>query len=548
VIPHRSIALAFFCWLIAYEVHSQTAVPSHETGCYEAPFNLTFELPEGTQLYYTTDGSDPYPKGKTYSKKDIEIGDRATLPPRIDSIPTTPLTGPWQLAYFIWKPPAPRVDSLWILRYSLIKDQQIVETNAISYFIGKEWKTKHHFPIVSIITDPKSLFSADSGLFVPGNAYDESAWEDHFFGTGNYTLRGKSWQRDGWFTLYDSLLQPHYNVPIDYRIHGAVVGVFPQKSMRIYTDKSPGSRPLPFQTLVAGDSTELHRFILRNSGSDFVSTHFRDAFLGEVAAELGLEHQKGAPIVLYINGIYWGTLNLRERIDRYYIAEHFGIAEDSYDMIEGSGGDVLNGSNEDFIALLQTVYESDLAVDSVYEKVISQIDLANYIDYNLFQTFFCNMDWPGNNVKFWRPKEGKWRWIFFDGDLTISPYEYNKDGGFEHNALAHAIADTNNQWYNQPGSTFLLRNLMKNEQFKTALLDRYEELAQDLFNPDRLIALLERYEADYSSEMKQHIERWNYPSSLAAWQHEVDALKSFVSKRPLEYKKHLSSLSEQETK
>ena len=42
----------------------------------------------------------------------------------------------------------------------------------------------------------------------------------------------------------------------------------------------------------------------------------------------------------------------------------------------------------------------------------------------------ANVDWPGNNTKFWREKgeKGKWRWIVFDIDAGLAAW---KDDGFD---------------------------------------------------------------------------------------------------------------------
>lgn len=539
---HWKEIIHFVIVFTSINLYGQSVIPSHNSGLYSKGFELKFDVSQETELYYTLDGSSPYPDGIRYLKSGIQIGDKKNLPPRIDNIPTTPLSGPWQLDYFKWKQPLARQDSIWIVRFAAVQNQKIVSLKVLTFLIGENWGKKHQFPVLSLVTDVDNLFSAEAGLFVPGVNYSESGWLDNYFGTGNYNLRGKKWQRSGWLEVFDASFQMRYSNPINYRIHGAVVGIFPQKSIRIYTDKNPNSAPFPFHIIVPNDSISLTRFILRNSGNDFVSTHFRDAFLHEIAAEIGLDHQKSAPTVLYINGNYWGILNVRERIDKYYLQSHFNVLETEYDMIEGTGGDVINGTNEDFLEVLITVYKEDISRDSIYQKVIAHIDLDNYIDYNIFQTFFCNMDWPGNNVKFWRPIDGKWRWIFFDGDVSMSKYEFNKDGGAKHNAIAHAIADTNNQWYNSKGATFLLRNLMKNPQFKDRFIERYTNLSQTTLHPNYLLAILEKYQSNYQQEMKFHIQRWGYPASIEIWYKEVDALKKFVLERSKNYTIHLNEL------
>ena len=40
-----------------------------------------------------------------------------------------------------------------------------------------------------------------------------------------------------------------------------------------------------------------------------------------------------------------------------------------------------------------------------------KVDIDNYIIYQESQIYFNNHDWPGNNIKYWKHKGGKWKWI-----------------------------------------------------------------------------------------------------------------------------------------
>ena len=53
------------------------------------------------------------------------------------------------------------------------------------------------------------------------------------------------------------------------------------------------------------------------------------------------------------------------------------------------------------------------------------IDIADYATYQNAEIFMANVDWPGNNTKFWREKgeNGKWRWIVFDIDAGLAAWK-----------------------------------------------------------------------------------------------------------------------------
>ena len=57
-----------------------------------------------------------------------------------------------------------------------------------------------------------------------------------------------------------------------------------------------------------------------------------------------------------------------------------------------------------------------------YEHVKSMIDINNYIDYQITEMFLQNYDWPGNNIKFWRPVNGELKFIFLTHLSPVFPF------------------------------------------------------------------------------------------------------------------------------
>ena len=64
------------------------------------------------------------------------------------------------------------------------------------------------------------------------------------------------------------------------------------------------------------------------------------------------------PITVYINGEYWGHYNLREKINKHFVAQWEGVTKDKHidaiDILARTGTDefVQNGSNKDWLALM----------------------------------------------------------------------------------------------------------------------------------------------------------------------------------------------------
>ncbi len=69
---------------------------------------------------------------------------------------------------------------------------------------------------------------------------------------------------------------------------------------------------------------------LRNSWQDFNHTMFKDAFLQSLIDDIGVDTQGYRPVIVFINGEYWGIHNVRECLDEYYLENNYDI--DSEDV------------------------------------------------------------------------------------------------------------------------------------------------------------------------------------------------------------------------
>lgn len=70
----------------------------------------------------------------------------------------------------------------------------------------------------------------------------------------------------------------------------------------------------------------------------------------------------------------------------------------------------------------------NLSVKSYYDHVAAQLDLDNLIDFYIANQYFCNLDWPTNNIKVWRNKNSadpsgfdtKCRFVLLDMDMAAA--------------------------------------------------------------------------------------------------------------------------------
>lgn len=126
------------------------------------------------------------------------------------------------------------------------------------------------------------------------------------------------------------------------------------------------------------------------------------------------------PVVVYINGEYYGLYDLREKICESYVSNRTGADEDTIDMIKGESI-LMSGSLTAYKELLQYVKTHDLSKQENYDHVASLVDVDELIDYWIAISFFGNTD--TGNIKFYRERAdgAKWRWVVFDQDWALWP-------------------------------------------------------------------------------------------------------------------------------
>ena len=159
---------------------------------------------------------------------------------------------------------------------------------------------------------------------------------------------------------------------------------------------------------------------------------------------------------------------------------------------------------------------------------MSKIDIGSYIDYFIAEMFFANKDWPFSNHKLWIKNEddAQWRWIFYDIDAGFSDINRNM---FE---LCNEY-DEDVTYPNPPETTFLYRNLIKNDDFVERFQTRFAELLKTKFHRDSTEQKVLMLKKMYEKEIDRHQARWSYPRSVQVWEDSIKTvILDFLRERP----------------
>jgi hypothetical protein len=448
----------------------------------------------GDTIYYSTDGTEPTRKSTLY-----------TLP-----FPIT-VTTPVRAKTFC-------------------KGKLSSDIVTSTYFINQR---ETHLPMVSVVTNSSNLFDPKIGIYVNGDGTNGKLGN----GASSPMNWNADWDRPVNYEFYDTTHIARLNQELDIKILGGWTKANPLKSIAIMPKKKFGNNKLKYEVFAAiKPGMKYHDIQMRNSGNDFYYSMMRDAFMQSIVQKrMNLDYEAYEPAVIFMNGVYYGIENLRERTNESFMYSNYGIDEDDIYEIEATN---INVDTENDIATdtAFSVFSSylknnDVTSGAIYQRVGQLMDIDNFISYNVAEIYFGNTDWPYNNCKMWRKKvNGTWRWFLTDTDFGFNLWDTSPQ---THNTLTFALGE--NQAGNISGyaiqpewSTIVLTKLMTNEQFKSKFIDKFAIHLSSTFAAARIDHILDSMALKISNEIVYHKNKYGSNRTLAA---DVVNMKSFSAVR-----------------
>jgi hypothetical protein len=397
------------------------------------------------------------------------------------------------------------------------------------------YTTDHgRLPVLSLTAHPGAWTDADTGLLVVGhgmlNAPDRIAdtyandprWWKY---PGNFHGRGKEWERSGHLELMDPDGHLLLEAPVGLRINGQMTRGFPQHALRlIFRD------PITVPLFADEDGRGSKALVLRPAGNDQVKAMMRDAYQHRLCTGLPFETSRALTCVVYLNGAYWGVHHLRQRLDEHEIARRHGISskkvvllEDRARPVHGDTADAL-----DFMRLVVRTEKWDGRSTAWTDTLQARMDVDGFLAYMASQMILGNMDWPRQNVKWWRysgrskkqpPLDGRWYFIMGDTDLSFGANAPVTVDLFAQVGLANApVSRLFMAMYRNPGYAHRFHEQVR------ALLDAP-------LSATKCEAVLQAMVDLLAPEMDRHTSRWRKPIDRAAWEREVDVMRNYAQGR-----------------
>jgi hypothetical protein len=497
---------------------------SRAPGFHAAPFDLELvNTTPGTVIRYTLDGSEPDEDSPIYEGP-IRVEDGNGRPAEISLIPTA-----WEPFWFA--PPETAVFTATVVRARAFAANGASPVSTGTFLVDENGRG-FSLPVVSLVTDAANFFDYDTGIYVPGRVFDENFDDDRFFGNhpANYNQRGVEWERPVHLEFFETAGGLAFRQDLGVRTHGGATRAFHLKALRLYSRNEYGPSTITYPMFGEDGSPEHKRLLLRPSGNDLFLTMLRDAYVQSLVRHLNFETQAYRPAVVFVNGEYWGIHNIRERYDDHYLSLKYDIPREDI-VILGTDAEIDVGTaadSLDWVEFRHFVRSNDLADPSVRSIVKETIDVDSHIDYHVAQIFICNIDWPGNNVRYWRsrngdgsiagPRDGRWRWMLFDTDLSTAN-EPSSEADCGHLDAATRYSD-------------IFPNLLEADWYRIAFLNRFADHLNSTFRAVRTVPHLDSMQAVIAPEMPNHIARWSVPADVATWVDFVEDIRQFMRDRP----------------
>ena len=475
---------------------------SAEPGFYSGTLYLKLIVPEGTQVYYTSDGSEPDRSSALYAGEDLIM------------------------------------NYTTVIRAKAFADGNVrpSETLTGTFFVN----AYHSLPVVSVTVDPDDLWDRERGMLTVGNNVTKEAGKLPFKNTVYRKVKDSGVKYECYVELYDDAGNRLLSQGAEISLAGDYSLDMPQKSFKFRAKSRYGAKTFKAKLFPDRDYEEYESFVLRNSGNDCMWTRLQDGFQSRLMDLCGstVAHQAWKPCAVYLSGRYWGHMNLRERVDKYMVAQFEGLDledADKLDLLQANGA-VKSGSNKEYKAMIKKIKAGNPKKNKEdLQYILDNVDVDNYFEFMAFEMFFGNSDI--GNFRFYRldAPGSKWKWLINDLDYGLwdsgfnSPKSYTKKAGMGQMKIDNTI--------------FL--KLLSVPEYKDRYLTIYGGIYQKL-TTDTMLSVLEEMVELIRPEMALHWARWGeendkfviseVPTTAEGaykyWEKRVERLRNVVRKRP----------------
>ena len=360
-------------------------------------------------------------------------------------------------------------------------------------------------PIVSIVTDwNKNFFKPNGITAIVGGHWDNSnPWIGNWFpdSPDDYNIpmqRGRPYERPisieflyygtGIWNQTDCGIRiagSDYTRP-KYRLQnlsGQWKNTCPhvdKPQFNIYFRSDYGEKNLNFDLIPNYTIKKFNSLRLRGGKNDWQNPFIVDEFVRRIFIKTGQQGSKGFLAWLFVNGEQKAYFNPCERYDEKFFQEHYDSNED-WDILNHSyswNNEVTEGDDVAWNNMLNYLESHNLENLNEYIAATQMIDVVNFTDYLIVETYGANWDWPNNNWYAARERSDKGLFRFYAWDMEGCFFVGNL------NSITQDAFNTNPAWQSGGGSGLngedtpiarIYRRLILSPEFRLLFADRIQK-------------------------------------------------------------------------
>ncbi len=496
-----------------YEGITQLPAFSVIPGIYDNAVTVAITAGEGETIRYTTDCTTPNASSEVYSGE-LSISKNS------------------------------------VIRAAAFRDGYLSGDVATATYLFRSDGVNHALPVVTLVTDPDNLWNSKTGIYATGDQFDPDAasYADTLQSATYYQAKFATeeqvdtiWEKPAAFSLFDDNGKQVFTQNVGIRIAGSFGRGRAQKGFNVIARKEYGKGSMEYPFFENRPYTEYKAVVLRAGAQDQNRSKIRDELASGLleGTDINILYQAYRPTVLYLNGEYWGVYFMKEKRNRFFVAQHENT-ENNVDLAIGKGFKQRSyGDNSDWVSLYEYATSHDLSASDAYNYVAERMDVDSFRDYMIAEIYNGNTD--TYNFQYYRLKGGKWKFIFYD-----FCWGFQSPG---HETLAFRMGKT-------PAdvcSAKLFAAMLQNKGWRDSFCRRFGELLNTAFAPGRVSALIEELYGYVEPEIKREREKFNKDTFMGVkqpntnlgtyegFQSEISKLKDFAQRRPEELKRQLQS-------
>lgn len=479
-------------------------------GFYQNSISVEINIPEGMEVYYTLDGTEPTLDSQRYSSP-IQIHNRTGSAYQYAAEEMTN-----------YLPEGIYMGTV-VRAVAVDRSKKVKQTETQSYFIGITNNTDiYDVPVLSITTNPENLFDYFEGIYVPGRSKEDAIAMD--ISTDNVGNYWNDWVKDAHIEYFEATKNKTYEANISLSMLKDYSVETHQKGFRVSDITESDLKGTGLQN----SYNEIGKCIniLTNKRDNIIK--LRETLANEMLKDTAVGTVSMKPCVVFIDGEYWGVYMLREEIDASYIRSAYEIDNNIEVLIEKN--DLFNDWDhhrlyDDFYHFIRT---TDMSVSANYEKAKELMDVQSYLDYLCANVYLANADYGIEESCMWRTTlkgegyaDGKWRWIVGKLDNAMN------------NEIESKRTSSTIDTYKMPelARDEILMSLIKNKEFREELQKNMNKMAEEIFAKERVsVAMNEISERTQKMALTSY-KRFFGNATEKTYNNEIEKVTEFFANR-----------------